>query len=306
MNTQTYEHSFEVAAPAKLVVKNVHGKVLVTPGPEGIIRIKEIHRLDSGSAELTKVEVMQDDSGRVLAAVEMSKRLFGAFMRRPERVDFEIEAPAETNLKVNNISGPIAAKGLQGDISLKSVSGAIKVKDLNGDLRLDSVSGRITGANLIGPADVDTVSGKVELRGCNFSELDLNGVSGKVLVETDLGAGAYHLQTVSGSLTLVAPADSKCQVDARSVSGRFVTDLPASQSSVGRGRWQIKLGKGSSTTQVHMKTVSGKMRLLSALDAVGSTPAEAQLDAQDRNDVLNRLSEGEIDVQQAIQELDGR
>lgn len=301
MNTETFEHNFEVGTPAELVVKNIHGRVLVVPGEAGTIRVKEIRYPDSGNADLIKVEVSQDASGKVRVEASLKDPIFGILVRRPQQVDFEIEAPAETNLKVNMVSGPIAVKGLNGQISLKSVSGSISAKDLSGELRLTSVSGKITGANLAGPAEVDMVSGKVDLRGCDFSSLRHKGVSGKVIVETNFGAGPYTLEAVSGAINLVVPSEINCEVDAGSVSGRFSTDLPVSQSSVGRSHWRVRVGNGGTT--VRMKTVSGKMSLLSGFNAVGREPGEVSMDSKQREEVLTRLSEGEIDVDQAIQEL---
>lgn len=247
------------------------------------------------------MEVSQDDSGRVLAEARMPKNLFGTLLRRPQRVDFEIETPAETNLKIHIVSGPMAVKGLTGQMVFKSVSGTISLKDLSGGLALNSVSGSITGANLAGQIELDVVSGKVDLRGCDFPSLRHKGVSGKVIVETNFGAGPYTLETVSGSMQLVVPAGADCQVDASSVSGRFSTDLPVAQSSVSQNRWQVQVGNGGA--EVRMKTVSGKMKLLSSFDAAGRTPGTVQQEPKQREEILTRLSEGEIDVDQAIQEL---
>ncbi|HKJ26849.1 MAG TPA: DUF4097 family beta strand repeat-containing protein, partial [Anaerolineales bacterium] len=148
---------------------------------------------------------------------------------------------------------------------------------------------------------------KVDLGGCDFPTLKVNGVSGRVTVQTNLGAGPYDLSTVSGSISLVIPEDANCAVDASAVSGRFVTDLKISKSVVRRNHWRVKFGQGG--THIRMKSVSGKMRLLSALDASGKTPQDTggrvQASNEGRTKILERLSEGEIDVEQAVQELGG-
>jgi hypothetical protein len=303
MNIETHEYSFEVAAPAELNVKNIRGRVSVKPGQDGEIKIVETRYLNDGNADQTEVRVDQEPGGKVITEVRMQEPYFGFIARRPMRVDFEIEAPAETNLNVKMVSGPVEVSGLKGQIAVKTVSGPLRVQDLNGEMDLTSVSGSIKGTNLTGQARVDIVSGSLDLRGCDFSSLRANNVSGKVMVGTKLGAGPYELRAVSGPLTLVVPQGSGCQVNANAVSGRFVTDLEISQSTVHRNRWQVTTGDGN--VPVRMNTVSGKMRLLSDFDAVGQLPANVQMSGKKRENILERLSEGEIDVAQAVRELGG-
>lgn len=303
MSTETNEYSFDVGSPAELVVKNIRGLVNIKPGEDGVIKITETRHLDDGYADQTAIEVSQDASGRVKASVRMLDSFFNFNIRKPLRVDFEIEAPAKTNLKVKVVSGEIAVSGLSGQIYLKTVSGSQHLQDLSGDLDLASVSGSITGTNLSGEAQVDVVSGRLDLRGCDFPNLRAKVVSGKALVETKFGEGPYNLDAVSGTLTLVVPEDTNCQVSATAVSGRFKTDLNVSQSSVGRRHWDVKIGEGG--VPVRMKTVSGKMQLLSSFDAVGKSPGNVRMSRKQREKILTRLSEGEIDVDQAVQELGG-
>lgn len=303
MSTETQEHVFEVSTPAELVVKNIRGLVSVKPGEAGVVKIKETRYLDDGNPEYTEIHVGKNASGKVVAKVSMPETFFGFFNRRPLRIDFEIEAPAETNVQVKMVSGAVDVSGLSGQMDLKTVSGSMTVADLSGNLNLDSVSGAIRGTNLAGDARVTVVSGKLDLRGCDFPSLRAKVVSGKAAVETKFGQGPYRLDAVSGRLMLVVPADTSCVVDATAVSGRFKTDLDVSQSSVTRRSWHVQVGEGGPT--VRMKTVSGNMQLLSSFDAVGQTPGNVQMSRKNREEILTKLSEGEINVEEAVQQLGG-
>ena len=301
MTTENQTHEFKVDSPAKLLVKNIRGNVEVIPGADGIIKVEVITYPDDGNAEDTNIELTQDADGRVRAEVRMPEKWFGIGYRKPLRVDFKIEAPVETEIKAKLVSGSVQAAGFRGRQDLTTVSGSVIVEDLEGWLDLDSVSGKITGKNLRGEAKVTVVSGRMHLTGCDFSSLEASSVSGKVEVETKFGEGPYRLKAVSGSLLMVVPEGSGCEVDASAVSGRFATDLPVNNSTIGKRHWHVRIGDGGPL--VRMKTVSGRMRLLSSFDAKGHVPGVVRQSREDRKAILSRLSEGDINVDEAMKEL---
>lgn len=305
MTTETQEQTFDVGSPAKLVVKNIRGEVELTPGEDGLIKIEVITYPNDGNPDDTRIELNQDADGRVRAEVRMPDNYFGIGRRKPIRVDFRIQAPMETDIKARNVSGPITARGFNGRMDLTTVSGCVHTEDLTGHLSLESVSGRVDGTGLKGEAEVKVVSGKIDLRECDFPSLDCTSVSGKATVQTAFGEGPYKLSAVSGSLLIVVPEGTSCDVDASAVSGRFYTDLDVRQSHSSKRRWQVQIGEGG--PQVRMKTVSGKMRLLTSFNARGQVPNVVKVTPkqtrEERKDILSRLQEGEINVDEAMKEL---
>ena len=303
MTTESQEQIFQVSAPAKLLVKNIRGEVEITPGEDNLIKVEVITYPDSGYADDTEINLTQDADGRVRAEVRMPESVFGFGMHKPMRVDFRIQAPVETEIKLRNVSGPVSVRGFHGRMDLTTVSGSIHAEDLTGRLSLESVSGKLVGRGLKGEADLKVVSGKIEMSECDFPRLDCTSVSGKAAIETAFGEGPYKLNAVSGSLLLVVPEGSNCQVDASAVSGRFYTDLNVRQSHSSKRRWQVQIGEGG--PDVCMKTVSGKMQLLSSFDAQGHVPGVVivKQTREERKEILSRLSGGEINVDEALKEL---
>jgi hypothetical protein len=301
MNTEFYEDSFEVDSPAHLVVKNVRGSVTVVPGEDGVIKVKAEKILDSGADDDLLLEVYQEGKDTVCAVARLPERLtlFGSF--RPCKVHFTIEAPVETWLKIKTVSARVDAKGFTGDAYIKSVSGDQQLADLTGLLEFDSVSGEIEGRNLTGKTEISTVSGRIHITEGSFPALLAKTVSGRIEVETPLEEGPYTFSTVSGSTKLVVPEGSSCDVHASSVSGRFYTDLDVSRSDIGRRSWFVRIGQGD--THVKMKTVSGRMSLVSSWDAKGSQPGEKRISRAERESVLTKLSEGQLSVEEALKEL---
>lgn len=302
MSIEKQEHEFKVGSPARLVVRNIRGLVELLPGEDEVIRIEVAVHNDDGNADDTRINLNQEKDGTVRAEVKMEEVIFGIGRRRPLRVDFKIHAPAKTDISAKTVSGKVLASGFEGEIELGSVSGAIEVENLTGFLDLDAVSGRITGTGLKGEGKVDAVSGRLDLRDCDFETLKASTVSGKALVQTAFGEGPYKLSSVSGSVTLVAPEESGCQVDASAVSGRFYTDLEVSSSQVSRRHWKVVLGEGG--PNVRMSTVSGRMKLLSSFDAKGKVPGAVNgMSREKRRELLDKLSEGEISVDDAMKAL---
>jgi hypothetical protein len=296
-----YEDKFEVSSPARLVVKNVSGSVTVVPGEDGVIKVKAEKILEGGCDDDLTIEVYQEGKDTVYAVARLPERLhiFGSY--RPCRVHFTIEAPVMTNLKIKTVSAHVEAKGFEGDVRIKTVSGSHNLANLTGEIELDSVSGEIEAHNLTGNADVNTVSGRIRLNDGSFPTLRAKTVSGRIEAETALENGPYYFNTVSGSIKLVAPEGTNCEVYAKGVSGRFYTDLNISRSDIGNRSWFVRVGEGG--TEVRMKTVSGRMSLVSSWDVKGSRPGEKHMSRKDREGVLTKLSEGELSVEEALKEL---
>jgi hypothetical protein len=301
MNTELYEDTFEVTSPARLVVKNIRGSVSVVPGAQGVIKVRAEKILDSGSSDDLQLEVYQEGKDTVYATAILPERftMFGSY--RPCKVLFTIEAPPETSLKIKSVSARVEAEGFTGDVSIKTVSGSQTLANLTGRIDLDSVSGEIDGRGLKGKAEVSSVSGQVRLSGGSFPALRAKTVSGSLEAETGLQDGPYILSSVSGSIKLVAPQGAGCTVRASGVSGRFYTDLDVSRSDIGTRSWHVKVGQGG--PEVKMKTVSGRMSLVSSWDAKGSAPGTKHMSQEARKGVLTKLSEGELSVEEALKEL---
>ncbi len=301
MNTELTEQTFNVGSPAKLRVRNIRGKVELIPGADGVIKVEVTTHLDDGNPDYTRIELTQHGNGEVEAVVRTPENSFGIFYRKPLRVDLRIEAPVQSNIDAKIVSGDIHAHGFGGELRLASVSGSLHLADLSGTLDLDSVSGKIKGENLSGKGHISVVSGRLELTDCAFTSLKSSTVSGTAKVQTSIAEGPYKLSAVSGSLTLAVPEDTHCDASASAVSGRFYTDLDISQSEVGKRNWKVRIGQGG--TLVKMSTVSGKMRLVSSFEAAGSVPGTVQMSHTARKDVLSRLQDGEISVEDALKEL---
>jgi hypothetical protein len=317
MNTETTEQLYSVSAPARLEIKNIRGAVTVR-GVEGAnsIHITAIKHLDSGDAQRTEILTSQLADGSVSVQTRYQESgwllsLLGAHW--PCKVDYIVEAPTDCTLRVESVSNTTLIEGVTGTLSLKSVSGEIEVHRLSGSISLLSISGDIGGDYLKGALTVDTTSGRVRLEASNFSSLQANSVSGALFFKTPVTAGPYAFKTVSGNIRLVVPAESACNVDFQSISGRFSSNLPTSMDQRQRGNQSAQVQGGG--PMVKFNSVSGNASLETDGKAAAQPPAPASpepapqavapQEALSTREILDQIADGKLTVEEGLKLIKG-
>jgi hypothetical protein len=98
--------------------------VEIHPGEEGVLRIRVTKDENSADAKRTEIELSQASDGTVKAATHFPEGawawLFGSF---PCRVDYVVQAPRTSSLKINGVSSKLLAEGFEGEFSFHTVSG---------------------------------------------------------------------------------------------------------------------------------------------------------------------------------------
>jgi hypothetical protein len=318
MNTETIEQLYSVNAPVRLRIKNIRGSVTVH-GVEGAnsIHITAIKHLDSGDPQRTEILMTQLPDGSVNVETRYQESgwllsLLGAHW--PCKVDYSVEAPADCTLHVDSVSNTALIEDLNGSLSLKSVSGEIELHRLSGSISLHSISGDIGGDRLTGSFTVDTTSGRVRLDLSNFTSLQANSVSGALFFKTPLSTGPYSFKTVSGNILLAVPAQSACNVDFQSISGRFSSDLPTTRVQRQRRSQSAEVQGGG--PMVKFNTVSGNASLeaygeAAAQPASTSTPqpatagASTSQEALSTREILDQIADGKLTVDEGLKLIKG-
>lgn len=300
MPQESIEKTFEVESPAKLIVKNIRGSIVIKPGDEGQIKINAVKHLDSGFPEETNIEISQNGNGEVCVTTQHTHNGFWK-SGRPCKVDYQIFAPKSCSVNLKTVSSSADVEGLEGDFKINSVSGTVKLTELSGSINAKNVSGKLLGENLSGPAKLESISGEIRAEDSNLLSLNSTTVSGSAIIHTDLGDGPYKLSSISGSAKLVVPENTKCSVHAKSISGRFHTDLNASFSSINRRSWDVDLEGGG--TEIRMNSVSGNLYVVTSEDVSGVTPRVKHKTREERFEVLTQLEGGNISVEDALSKL---
>jgi hypothetical protein len=152
-------------------------------------------------------------------------------------VNFEIKVPQTIEYNFDRLS---------------SVSGNVEVADIRGRIRAESVSGNVDVRNISGIVSASAVSG------------DIN-----VEIAQIQGLGDMKFSSVSGNVTVRAPANLEADIEMSSVSGGLKTDFPIEiqERRYGPGRsahGRLGASIGSSTTgtrSMRITTVSGRVTL---------------------------------------------
>ena len=240
--------------------------------------------------------------------------LFG----RSESVDFEVEVPHGTTVRVDNQSGEIEANDLSGAKSFRTASGEVALHRLAGPTEVETVSGDV---ELDGAAPLDfkvkTVSGDIELKLPQLRRLDMGTTSGDMHVDAELrGEGPFAIRTISGDVLVVGRGGFR--VEAQSITGDLTSDLP-SKVETSPGRRVLSVGRPGPT--LSFRSVSGDFHVAEPRDAApklqeaAMTSDDAVLDGErveearstgstgdpeaKRLEILRQLERGEISVSEA-------
>jgi DUF4097 and DUF4098 domain-containing protein YvlB len=280
MSNQILDRTFSISGTARLELSNIRGSVDIRPASDGVITVKAEKLVDTGDAEQTRIEMVQNNDGSVKVETRFPDSwldwLFGS---KPCKVNYIVTAPRACVLIINGVSNTLFVEGFEGDASFKtisgemtmramngllsfnSVSGDIQLNDLTGTMQMNTVSGEIKGTHLSGALNLKTVSGDVEFERSALPSVSATTVSGGMELETSLGEGPYKFNSVSGDLTMKLPADVHFTAELQSMSGDLSIKLPSASISNHNGRQLVEVGGGG--VKVLLKSVSGDMKITS-------------------------------------------
>jgi hypothetical protein len=295
-----FNETFDVPENAHLIVKNIRGAIHVGQGESGKIRIQATLDETTGNPERTRVRISQKEDGTVEAITDYERPSIW-LGQNPSKVVYQIEAPQHVLARVRNVSGAILIEQVHGNHRIRNVSGNIHLTNIRGELDVKNVSGRIEAHGLHGKQHLESVSGRLHVERSEITVLGAKTVSGSQYIETALGDGPYRMQTISGGLRLVLDQAQPCTVNATSISGQFKSDLGNTRGSVSKRNWQLDFDGGGPT--IRMKTISGAMRVLLDGGSNGSRISPTTPSRQDRIQVLNQVSAGELTVEDALRKL---
>lgn len=326
MSTETFEHTFEVQAPARLKVSNIRGHIDVQPGEDGIIQITVVKHKSSGINGQTQLIIEQESDGLVVAEAKPGNSITNWFgLNKPSQVDFTIQVPQTCSVKLNCVSSSAAIHGLEGDIDANCVSGSLELSNLNGKFHLSSVSGKISAEKLEGPLEMNNVSGKVKITKSQIPKMIGKTVSGSAIIETPLTEGPYEFKSVSGNMSVITPEDTGCTVRIKSVSGTAKVNLPVTSRSGVRNKQVIEVAGGG--PEVTIKSVSGVLKVGSPNYAEAETgsvqagaefhtpvkevivpedidpPVETSPPPKSQMQILQEIENGEISVDEALEQM---
>jgi DUF4097 and DUF4098 domain-containing protein YvlB len=130
------------------------------------------------------------DHAVLIAKIESGFSLENLFGGHDARIDLEVRLPRRLSLAVDDGSGDIEIREIDGGLDLEDGSGSIRVTNVQGPVKIDDGSGDMQLAGLKGGVKIIDGSGDIELK----------DAGGDVSVED--GSGEIRLYHVLGSVRI--------------------------------------------------------------------------------------------------------
>ncbi len=164
------------------------------------VRDRELEDFISDKVELY---LRQDGDGAKLKAVVRNRSWFS--FGREAYIDLTVTVPKTLNLSIDDGSGSLEVRSLQGNVDINDGSGSMIVERIQGNLRIEDGSGEIEVREVTGDVQVDDGSGSMSMKQIGGS-LTIDDGSGHISidgVEKDVhlrstGSGGETLRNIKG------------------------------------------------------------------------------------------------------------
>ncbi len=281
MRTATHE----TPGPLRLRLEVPVGRIEVET-VSGTTTHVELEALTEDMEELVenaRIDLRDRSDGHELV-VEVQSR-FGFFISftRSQEIRLRITCPPGADLDVMTKSADLRARGEFGEVSMKTASGDVSVEEALGDVRIKTASGDVHFERVGGTSSVQTASGDVALQRTD-GEVSVQLVSGDLWIQDandsvsartvsgdqrieGVVQGSVELQAVSGDILVGVRRGSQVYVDANTVSGSTNSELELSDGPAG-----APAEEDAPQVEIRAKTVNGDVSIIRA-------PAPAQLPA---------------------------
>lgn len=208
----------------------------------------------SSSPQTDELKILYKQTGTDLKVwVEMPKR-----WNSTTSGSLVFKVPRSTNVKVDNVSGNVTAKGLAGSsLVLKSVSGNVQSNAVASNLKAETVSGNVVITTVDGNLNASSVSGNVEVTQVS-GQLNASTVSGRLMVKKV--QGQTSASSVSGDLEVM---DVNSNLSVKTTSGSIVAGNVKGDVDCQSTSGQIKLSGINGS--IKAKTVSGDINGLNVM-----------------------------------------
>lgn len=295
----SFESNFTVSGPAHLYLTNGSGSTRITAGTSGQVQIHGDFRVRTLPWEDSRRRA--EDISRhppVRQEGSLIRVGFERFHGGDVSVDYVIQVPPETEVRVADGSGDVSVSGVAGPVTLASGSGDVTLSQIQGGVHSTSGSGNVHADGIKGSAEItagsgditlntiggvvrvttgsgnitvsspgDTVSlrngsGDIRVTGAS-SDLRVHTGSGTVRVAGSPAMGAYwELRAGSGDVGLTVPSTATFRFYAQTHMGDIQSSVP--MTIIEKTKRELRGVVGQGSARVEVETGSGDIRLESS------------------------------------------
>jgi DUF4097 and DUF4098 domain-containing protein YvlB len=251
------ELHFKVGKKPSISINNQYGPVSVKAGAKREVIVTAVLHSD-------RVEIDQSHRGN---RVDIVSHLLAGADQSTGQVDYEVLVPADANVTLTSMTGPLHAEKLQGDVVMEGNTANVDVRDVSdAHVHVKTLNGPVTLTDIRdGHVEITSLGGDVVLISVSGPLVEVNSSSGKIRYDGDFGAGGeYSLTSHTGDIEAVAPSYASIDVTARSVQGQVENDF---QLQPKHTAFPIKAGSafagtvGKAASSVKLFSFSGRIHL---------------------------------------------
>lgn len=230
---EEFHQSFPLAANGSVSLSNLSGRVKINTWERNEVKIDAVKRADTQQHLNDAKIVVENTADRISIRTKYPNRGWDDedndhgrnCCNHTASVDYQLTVPAGASLD--------AVKLVSGDLEIKGVGGEVHASSISGDVRAEGLRGR---------AEISSVSGNVQVT--------YAGVTDRL-----------RLNSVSGDLVAVLPANASASVSANTVSGDISNEfgLPVEHGQYVGHHLTGTIGGGQGRIDLH--TVSGEIRV---------------------------------------------
>lgn len=204
---RTITRDFGTGARAVLHLESRSGSVVVEGREQDRVSVEAVVHFwsdISGEADDAAALVargMEQDGHRVIMrapslTTAQGRGLLIHLGLRGSRVDYAVQVPRKTAVRVLSRSGSVRIAHVDGVVHTEALSGKIAVEDVTGDVTTSSRSGGVQVERVRGKVTADARSGKLRIR-------EVEGG-----VEAEARSGTLEIENVSGDVRAIARSGS--------------------------------------------------------------------------------------------------
>jgi len=261
----SFQRSLKITGPVTLDVSTGSGDIVVRAGDSstveihGRIQVREDRQEDMADAErrvrhLEQHPPIDQDGNRIIIG-----RMEDRESTRNISIDYEITAPAQTQLTSQSGSGDMTVEGIRGPVEVHTGSGDMKFASISGSVEARSGSGDGNFEHVSGErVNIESGSGDMQLHDVR-SALHIRTGSGNITAEGE-PAGDWTLRAGSGEIHLRFPSQTGFDLVAHTNSGEVRTSLPiTSEGNLDHRELRGKIRGGG--VRVEVSTGSGDIHI---------------------------------------------
>ena len=208
-------------------IEGVEGRETIEVKARIIVRGMSRRRAENFVKEKVLLSLERNGSRAVLKS--LFKPYTSLFSMGSKMIDLTILVPARLDLDIDDSSGDMDIKNIEGSVLLDDSSGDISVHNVRGDVDIDDNSGDLFMRAVQGSVIIDDGSGTIDLRDMG-GPVHVDDSSGDIIIQR--AVGDVTVSDSSGDITIdgverdvIIKSDGSGDLDITNVKGRIIKQL---------------------------------------------------------------------------------